>query len=180
MKNFLVATVCALVHIASVSAQTTAPPTKAKPAEIVVGFGVIVQAAKKAGVAKCAARIDQHEKFFVQKNNPVSAIMFVAPKDPNNRLFSLSLELLEQNESAYVSATYAPATTGKDDCPASYDLVKYWPDNCQEVAAKVYPQFGDASVLNRQVSVLGKEPNVKIFLMVAGEGCVSIKKEIVF
>lgn len=180
MKKFLVATACALVQIASVSAQTTAPPAKAKPAEIVIGSGVIVQAAKKAGVAKCAARIDQHEKFFVQKNNPVSALMFVAPKEPNNRLFSLSLELLEQNESAYVSATYAPATTGKDDCSASYDLVKYWPDSCQEVATKVYPQFGEASVLNRQVSVLGKEPNVKIFLMVAGEGCVSIKKEIVF
>ncbi len=178
IRSFVAA--CALFQISAAGAQVAAPPAKSKQPDSAIGSGVIVQAAKKAGIAKCAARIDQHEKFFVQQNNPVSALMFVAPKDPNNRLFSLSLELVEQNESAYVSATYAPALAGKDDCSASYDLVKYWPNSCQEVATRVYSQFGYPVTLNQQVSVLGKEANVKVFLMAAGEGCVSIKKEIVF
>lgn len=130
------------------------------------------------GIAKCASRVEQHERFFSQQNNPVSALSFVAPKDQNNRLFSLSLEIVEQNESVYVSTTYAPS--GKDDCAASYDLVKYWPNSCKEVAAKVYFQFAGTGSLASQISVLGRDPNVKVFLMPAGEGCVSIKKEIVF
>ena len=90
----------------------------------------------------------------------------------------MSSEIVEQNDSVYVSSTYAPS--GKDDCAASYDLVKYWPNNCQDVANKVYFQFGNPTKLVSQIIVLGREPNVKVFLMPAGEGCVSIKKEIVF
>ena len=139
---------------------------------------LITQATRKLGVLKCAGRVEQHERFFGQQNNPVNALTFVAPRDPNNRLFSLSSEIVEQNDSVYVSSTYAPS--GKDECAASYDLVKYWPNTCEEVASKVYFQFGGPTTLLKQITVLGREPNVKVFLMPAGEGCVSIKKEIVF
>lgn len=170
------------VFFATTLAASTAAQSPVKPAEpasvaTAVG-GMITQATRKMGIAKCASRVEQHERFFSQQNNPVSALSFVAPKDQNNRLFSLSLEIVEQNESVYVSTTYAPS--GKDDCAASYDLVKYWPNSCKEVAAKVYFQFAGTGSLASQISVLGRDPNVKVFLMPAGEGCVSIKKEIVF
>lgn len=187
---FCVMSLAAVVH-AQVPVRPTAPVKSPAPVRSAVPFkpaapasiatasgGMITQAAKKMGVVKCANRVEQHERFFSQQNNPVSALSFVAPNDQNNRLFSLSLEIVEQNESVYVSTNYAPS--GRDDCAASYDLVKYWPNSCKEVAEKVYYQFSGSGSLASQISVLGREPNVKVFLMPAGEGCVSIKKEIVF
>lgn len=153
-------------------------PGSSKSQELTAPGSVITQATKKLGVLKCAGRVEQHERFFGQQNNPVNALTFVAPRDQNNRLFSLSSEIVEQNDSVYVSSTYAPS--GKDDCAAAYDLVKYWPNSCQEVASKVYFQFGSPTTLLKEITVLGRDPNVKVFLMPAGEGCVSIKKEIVF
>jgi hypothetical protein len=185
MKNklcFLV--IGALLEVSAVAhaqgqAQSQAQAPAARPNETIAAGNVIANATKRLGIVRCANRIEQHERFFSQQSNPVSALSFVAPKDANNRLFSLSAEIVEQNDSVYVSSTYAPAG-GKDECAASYDLVKYWPNPCQEVASKVYFQFGNPTTLARQITALGRDPNVKVFLMPAGEGCVSIKKEIVF
>lgn len=179
MKTRLFVAACFFsIQVSPSEAQVAAATNKIKPSTPASASGTIAQAAQKNGVIKCANRIAQHENFFAQQNNAVGALMFVAPKEANNRLFSLSSEIVEQNESAYVSSTYAP--TGKDDCSASYDMVKYWQSSCQDVANKIYPQFGNPLTLKRQVTVLGKDANVKIFLMPAGEGCVSIKKEIIF
>ena len=179
MKTRLFVAACFFAIQASTSeAQVAVATNKVKPTASASASGTIAQAAHKSGVIKCANRVEQHENFFAQQNNAVGALMFIAPKDANNRLFSLSSEIVEQNESAYVSSTYAPA--GKDDCSASYDMVKYWQSSCQDVANKIFPQFGNPLTLKRQITALGKDANVKIFLMPAGEGCVSIKKEIVY
>ena len=176
MKNQL----CYLVIgvLLSTSTYTLAQAPAPRPNENVAAGNVITSAAKKLGVIRCASRVEQHERFFSQQSNPVSALSFVAPRDANNRLFSLSSEIVEQNDSVYVSSTYAPS--GKDECAATYDLVKYWPNSCAEVASKVYFQFGNPTTLARNITALGRDPSVKVFLMPAGEGCVSIKKEIVF
>ena len=175
MKNQL----CYLVIgvLLSTSTCTLAQAPAPRPNENVAAGNVITSAAKKLGVIRCASRVEQHERFFSQQSNPVSALSFVAPRDANNRLFSLSSEIVEQNDSVYVSSTYAPSG---NECAATYDLVKYWPNSCAEVASKVYFQFGNPTTLARNITALGRDPSVKVFLMPAGEGCVSIKKEIVF
>jgi hypothetical protein len=114
----------------------------------------------------------------VQQKNDVGALLFVAPQNPNEQLVSMSLEIIENNEPAYISSSYAP--TSKHGCSASYDLVKYWSESCKDVATRVYPQFGNPVILKKRVAILGTEPNIRIFLMPAGTGCVSIKKEIVY
>jgi hypothetical protein len=183
--RLIIASSIFLIQIANSYAQVGATAVKAKPPAIkpkppapAAQLGTLAQEAARNGVVKCANRVDQHERFFLQQKNEVGALMFVAPQEANDRLFSMSLEIIENNESAYVSSTYMPAR--KDGCSASYDIVKYWPGSCQEVATQIYSQFGTPAILKKQVTMLGTEPYVRVFLMAAGAGCVSIKKEIVF
>lgn len=79
--------------------------------------------------------------------------------------------------SAYVSAHFAPNQA--NGCGAAYDAVAYWPQKCEAVAGKRFATLKKVGQLKKDIAILDGGPALKVFLMPAGTGCVSIKKEVV-
>ena len=141
--------------------------------------GVVAQAAAKAGVLGCAGRIDQVSQF-IGADAKVGAYFFAPPAQPDQRMVSFSYEIQPQAADAplaYASASFAPNQA--NGCGAMYEAIVYWPQKCDVVAVKQFAQFRKGRSLQTNILVLESETDARVFLMPAGKGCLSIKKEVV-
>lgn len=138
----------------------------------------ITQAAVSGGVLSCAGRINQVANFLTGGSQGVGAFLFTSPVDPDQRLASVSLEIPAgvDGGSVYASASFAPNQA--NGCGATYETIIYWPDKCEEVAAKNLGIMKRVGLLAKNITVLDGGAT-KIFLLPAGSGCVSMKKEVV-
>lgn len=165
--------------IAPVSAADEKPaiPSQVRQ-QTAAGVHPVTEAAVKAGALSCTTRINQVANFLTAGNQEMGALMFTPPAPPDQNLISVSMEILTAEAStAYASASFAPNQAA--GCTGMYETVVYWPQGCTDVAAKKFAGLKKAATLSKTISVLDAGPSTKIFLMPAGKGCVSIKKEIV-
>lgn len=130
------------------------------------------------GALSCAARIHQVTSFLAVPGEVQAAgTLQQIPAPADRRLLTLSLSLQPtKGQPAYASAWFAPNQAG--GCESSYETVVYWPKGCPEVARTEFSNTGmapDVGVLS--VRVIGAR--ARVFLLPAGSGCVSIKKELV-
>lgn len=165
--------------LAQEKAAPQAPPAPAqsapRPASAV---NPITEAAVKSGVLACTSRVNQVSNFLLDGSQGGGATMFTPPADADRRLFSVSLEVPVTNgPTAYASASFAPNQA--NGCGAMYETIVYWPEPCDAVAEKNYNGLKRNGALSKTIAVLGGAPTTTIFLMPAGAGCVSIKKEVV-
>jgi len=138
----------------------------------------ITQAAVQLGILNCAARINQVANFLGFDNRPDSgALLMAQPVLPDQKILPLVMELPAGENTAYVSVTFAPNQA--NGCGATYDAVVYWPDNCEIVAKKSFNNLRAEGHLKHNIAILDGGASTKVFLMEAGAGCVSIKKEYV-
>jgi hypothetical protein len=130
-------------------------------------------------VVSCVARIDQVAKFLTSNNPRAGALLFIPPANPDQRLVSVSLEIpaTASVPVAYASTSVAPNQA--NGCGAMYESVLYWSQSCDIVAARNFGELKKAGPLAQNITVLDGGIWTKVFLMPAGTGCVSIKKEIV-
>jgi hypothetical protein len=63
-------------------------------------------------------------------------------------------------------------------CAGLYQQVIYWNEPCATVQKTVFGAFAGARPLYRDVQVSEANPGLQVYLMPAGKGCVSIKKEL--
>jgi hypothetical protein len=160
-------------------AQALAADATGKPAgapQTSNGANAVTQAAVQQGVLNCAARINQVSNFL-GFGPQAGALLLVPPSQPDQRLLPLAMEVPTESGSAYVSATFAPNQA--NGCGAVYDAVVYWPQKCEAVADKQFASLKRTGQLKTSLTVLDGGPATKVFLMPAGSGCVSIKKEVV-
>lgn len=136
----------------------------------------VTQAAVREGVLTCAARINQLSNFLGYTPQ-AGALLMAPPAQPDQRLVPLAMELPADHGSAYVAATFAPNQA--NGCGASYDAIAYWPQKCEAVAARQFAGLKAIGKLKKDITVLDGGVATKVFLMPAGNGCVSIKKEVV-
>ncbi len=99
------------------------------------------------------------------------------PNAPDQRLIPVAMEIQTESGSAYVSAQFAPNQA--NGCGAAYDAVVYWPQKCDAVAGKQFAALKKVGQMKKDITVLDGGIATKVFLMPAGSGCVSIKKEVV-
>lgn len=140
----------------------------------------LAQAAANAGVTDCVGRIHQIADFLTADSKS-GAFLFLAPTDANRHILSSSFEIQADGASTYASASFAPV--GLRGCGALYETVSYWSSPCDEVGARVFPSFSKAGLLGGKsgtISMLEKNPTMRVFLMPAGQGCISIKKEMIY
>jgi hypothetical protein len=138
----------------------------------------VVQAAAKAGVIACDGRINQVSSFLTSGAEKTGFFQFLPPTKPDQNIYSVSMELQGKDGAfAYASASFAPNQA--DGCGALYEQVAYWPASCSEVAQKLFPGMTKEGELLKNITVLVGPPTVRVFLMPAGSGCTSIKKEVV-
>lgn len=150
------------------------PAAAAAAAEPAVN--AVTQAAVRQGVLTCAARINQVSRF-VGFSAQAGAVLMSPPAQPDERLVPIVLETPTPQGGAYVSATFAPNQA--NGCGATYDAVAWWPDKCDAVAARSFAGLRNVGKLKKSITALDGGPATKVFLMPAGAGCVSIKKEVV-
>ena len=121
-----------------------------------------------------AARLDDLLSFVPAR---ITGLLMLPAAPADQRLVPFAFELPTSTGSGYVSASFAPNQA--NGCGATYDAVVYWPQRCEEVAEQRFGAFKRAGLLKKDIVVLDGGPATKVFLMSAGSGCVSIKKELV-
>jgi hypothetical protein len=163
-----------------VSAQDPKKPAPAPSKEVQPAnpdVNPVTQAAVKAGILSCAVRVNQVMNF-ITPGGQSSAHLFLPGSQHDKSLFSVSLEWKgKDNPTAYASATFAPNQA--NGCGALYETVIYWNERCETLASRQFGSLKSAGVLAGNISVLDGGAALKIFLMRAGQGCISIKKEMV-
>lgn len=156
---------------------TPATPPADKPAAATTtpAINALTRAAVDAGALTCARRVNDLANYLSQ-GAAQGGRVFADPAAPDQRPLSLSMELAGSGQSAYVGATFSPRTGG---CDATYEAVVWWPESCSDVARKHFAGLAPRPPLQKQVQSLDGGDALKVFLMPAGSGCVSIKKEMV-
>lgn len=134
----------------------------------------LASAASQWGASQCSQRIQQISNF-VGFSDQDGALAMMPAADTDRSLLPLAMEISTRNGAAYVSASFAPGQA--NGCGASYDAVLYWENNCQQVASGQFAAYPSVGKLGRDITMLDGGMATKVFLMPAGNGCVSIKKE---
>lgn len=154
-----------------VIAQTTPPAAQANTPYSI--------GAQRNGVVKCLPRINQVTSFVIGNNANSGMVLNSTTGNVNQRLVSTLIEVEGNGTTSFVSGSFAPGAA-EGECGGTYDAVTYWPANCTQVATTNFSGFKATRPLLKNVNTLDGGPLVKVFLMPAGTGCVSIKKEILF
>lgn len=155
----------------SPDAKSNEPPAQKSPAP-----NALTQAAVQQGILNCAFRINQLTQLL-GFNDQSGALLLTPPNAPDQRVVPLAMEIPLGADSAYVSMQFAPNQA--NGCGASYDAVVYWPKACDEVARQQFAGMRNLGVLKKNITALDGGLATKVFLMAAGSGCLSIKKEVV-
>lgn len=166
----------AVALICSQSQAQTPPSAAPQQAPSTPPSNGITQAAVQQGILNCAGRINQVTNFL-GFNNQAGALLMTPPNAADQRLIPLAMEIPTEAASAYVSVAFAPNQA--NGCGASYDAVVYWPQKCEAIASKQFAALKKVGQLKKDITVLDGGLATKVFLMPAGSGCVSIKKETV-
>lgn len=140
------------------------------------GQNAMTAAFVKSGVTSCKDRIEQVTNFL-SANTKSAATIFFSNQDQDENIASISMEISGKGgDFAYSSASFSP---NDNKCSAVYEAVKYWDIPCSEVAGKLGVNKEVPKML-QNIKILNINNNTKIFLMPAKEGCVSVKKEVIF
>ena len=151
--------------------QVVAKKTPAAPS-----INNITQAAVQSGVLACTSRIEQVSNF-ITKDGKSGVFLFTPPSEPDQRMFSASLEITHPNSTkAYASLSFAPNQA--NGCGALYETVTYSAATCKDVLAKDYSGLKPIGKLGEQTLILDIGSTSRIFLMPADKGCITIKKEV--
>lgn len=150
--------------------EAAAAPASSGPAP-----GAVTQGALQMGIRACASRIEQVSRF-VGFSSQAGAVLMPPPAQPDKHLVPLAMEVPTEAGPAFVSAAFAPNQA--NGCGATYDAVVFWPQACAAVAAQRFAGLRVIGLLKQHITVLDGGSTAKVFLMPAGSGCVSIKKEL--
>lgn len=153
------------------------PPGQAQRAGGAATPNQVTQAAFAKGVLKCSSRLQQVTNFASPKGTQTALLTFF-PMDPDNGLLSVIQEIEAAEGPGYVSSNFAPNQA--NGCQASYDAVSFWKKSCQLVASEVFKELKEIKDLKGSIKVLDGGPYLKVVLMPADRGCVSIKKEVIY
>ena len=167
------------------SAPPTTPPKREEPIatavvapQVIPGLTSFADAVVRMGALACASRVNQVSGFLAGDPKSYSVgFVFPVPQPADRRLLSLSIGIdMPEIPPSYIGASFAPNQAA--GCEASYEAVTYWPKACAQVAAKQYPASQPGPDLGSlKMLVIGSR--ARVFLLPAGAGCVSIKKELV-
>ena len=165
----------ALTTACAAMAQTPAPAA-ATPQVANTPYAI---GAQRSGVVKCIGRINQITSFVTGSNANSGMVLNSPSGTANQRIVSSVIEVEGSGSSSFVSASFAPGA-GDADCSGTYDAVTYWSASCTQVASTNFTAFKATRPLLKSVNILDGGQFVKVFLMPAGSGCVSIKKEMLY
>ena len=159
-----------------VSAQTQqAPP--AAPAQ--PSRNALEQLTAQAGISTCMGTMHRVAPALTGPTGAFAAMLMTNPVAPDASAFAASVERAEPTGTRFVSAVFAP--TGRGGCDVGYDMIDVWGKPCAQVAVQDLGYAKPLDVVGKSISVVPISPTHHIYLMpTAGNGCVSITKELLF
>jgi len=166
---FLLALLMAQPALQAQNAPQTAPAAGAE-------VNPLTQSALQQGMFNCVGRINQVGNFLGY-GSQAGALLMAPAGQADQRLISYSMEMPTDKSPAYIAAYFAPNQA--TDCSAVYEAVVYWPQGCEALARKEFAALKPMGPLKSAITVLEGGAATKVFLMPAGSGCLSIKKEMV-
>jgi hypothetical protein len=145
---------------------TTAPPTQR-----------LAQAMGQVRMTVCAPLAARIADFLLE--GVADADFTLQPMGPDANLWPTVIVI----ESAHAdlgrtrlsTITLSPAARG---CSATYEQVIHWAQPCAALKATTFAAYASEHPLFRNVRVSEVNPGLQLYLMPAGEGCVSVKKEL--
>lgn len=130
---------------------------------------------QQLGLRTCAARF-QDVAGFLFANGDVDFVL--QPLGPNPNLWPTALTSAgayeQSKQSRFTTLLVAPAGT----CAGMYQQVIYWAEPCPTLKKRVFGGFTNDRVLRGAIMQSESAPGLQLYLMPAGPGCVSIKKEL--
>lgn len=166
----------AMVANAQVPAAAPKEPSAPQSPAPAAGPNAVTRAAVGQNILKCASRVEQVSNYLGFNAN-AGAFLMGSPQDGDNKITPLLMEVPTPDGVAYVSATFA--ANQSNGCGVTYDALTYWPKSCESLANEQFQQLKRVGMLKKDILVLNGGASMKVFLMPAGSGCVSIKKEVV-
>lgn len=136
------------------------------------------ESAQKNGIKTCLPAIKKFSAFLIGEGTNYGSNSTWGSNDPDKKMFVSQIEKTHKNGDPELITMYvAPTTSGL--CGAAYERVSYWPNTCMKVAKETFASFEYKGELNESITHLTKDGN-PLFLMKAGNGCITIKQEIVY
>jgi hypothetical protein len=135
----------------------------------------ITPIALQQGAISCVGRVNQLSNFL-GFGPQAGAVLMTPASQPDQHILPIAMEVPLEGTVAYIAATFAPNQA--NGCGAVYDAVVYWKQGCDVVASKQFAALKRVGQMKADIAVLDGGPATKVFLMPAGSGCVSIKKEV--
>jgi hypothetical protein len=154
-----------------------AVPSSQRQAAPVDADNAVTRAAAAQGVRRCLERVQQVSAAF-GFTPQAGALLMIPPTEPDRRVIPLAMEIPTQSGSVYIGADFAPDQA--NGCGVSADTIVYWKQSCKVVASRNFASLKAIGTLRKDITVLDDGGlNVKVLLMPADKGCISIKKEVV-
>jgi hypothetical protein len=110
--------------------------------------------------------------------HPSAGVVMAAASGADQSLFSTSIETRDAVGAHFVSTFLTPNARG--GCDGGYDDVRYWSKSCDQLVMEDMRGVGTLRPLGPHIGTLVAGTNQHIYLMAAGQGCVSIRKELLF
>lgn len=136
---------------------------------------VVVKHAEKAGVKKCLPAIKSLSDFIIKRGDAGAYSMWNT-KNPDNNIFSSSIERTFTDGVIFTDFTVSPVASGA--CSAIYNKIWYESKSCIAVVKEKYEKAKYKGELNKNITYLD-DNDVDTYLMPAGGGCIVIRKELV-
>ncbi len=126
-------------------------------------------------ITACAAVIQRAADFLFAGGPGNFSLQPLGP-DANRWPTAVTLESTSPDgaQTRFATLIVAPAGT----CSGFYQQVIYWPQSCAVVKKSTFAAFTGDRLLFRTITASEANAGLQLYLMPAGAGCVSIKKEL--
>jgi hypothetical protein len=129
------------------------------------------------GVIQCQKRI-QEIADYVSLGTTSTVLLQLPQTHFNQHTVSASMEIVENQHPFYATMTFSPLS--RHLCDASFETINYWPSSCKWVAKNAFKEAKNLGKMRQDILALTAGEQLQIFLLPAGQGCVSIKKQMLF
>lgn len=126
------------------------------------------------GLGACAGAVERAANFLFEDGDASFTVQPLGP-DANRWPTVIVIEGAHAalGRTRLSTLTVSPGPT----CSGFYEQVIYWPMSCERLKATVFASFGAPHPLLRNVLVSELNAGLQLYLLPAGAGCTSVKKE---
>lgn len=159
------------------AAMLTAPTVLAQPgpAPKLAPIDRLTQQLTKAGVKRCLPIVQTVGKFLIESGEAAFVVRSLGTNgDTSPVMVTIESSHPSLGTTRYSTVTVVPA----ESCAGYYEQSIYWAQACTAVRATNFANFPAPKALQKNIMTSTASPTVSLYLMPAGQGCLSVKKEI--